>query len=61
MIKNLSVNAGAKGDTDSISRSGISPGGGNGNPLQYSCLKNPTDRRALMDYNPRGHKELDMT
>ena len=61
VIKNLSVNAGATGDTDSISGSGRSPGGGNGNPLQYSCLKNPTDRRALMGYNRRGHKESDMT
>ena len=44
VIKNLSVNAGATGDTDSISGSGRSPGGGNGNPLQYSCLENPVDR-----------------
>ena len=34
------------GDADSISGSGRSPGEGNGNPLQYSCLKNPTDRGA---------------
>ena len=32
------------GDTGSISGSGRSPGGANGNPLQYSCLKNPTDK-----------------
>ena len=38
----------------------ISPGGGNGNPLQHSCLGNPTDRR-LADYSPCGCKELDMT
>ena len=31
------------GDTGSISGSGKFPGGGNGNPLQYSCLKNPMD------------------
>ena len=30
----------------SIPGSGISPGGGNGNPLQYSCLENPMDRGA---------------
>ena len=30
---------------NSIPESGISPGGGNGNPFQYSCLKNPMDRR----------------
>ena len=33
-------------DAGSISGSGRSPGGGNGNPLQYSCLKNPVDRAA---------------
>ena len=32
------------GDASSIPRSGRSPGGGNGNALQYSCLENPTDR-----------------
>ena len=31
---------------DSISKLGRSPRGGNGNPLQYSCLKNPIDRGA---------------
>ena len=34
------------GDLDSISGLGRSPGGGHGNPLQYSCLKNPMDREA---------------
>ena len=34
------------GDLASIPGSGRSPGGGNGNPLQYSCLGNPTDREA---------------
>ena len=33
-------------DLGSIPGSGRSPGGGNGNPLQYSCLENPIDRRA---------------
>ena len=32
------------GDPGSIPGSGRSPGEGNGNPLQYSCLENPTDR-----------------
>ena len=41
--KESSCNA---GDTGSASRSGRSPAGGNGNPLQYSCLKNPMDRGA---------------
>ena len=34
------------GDLGSILGSGRSPGGGNGNPLQYSCLENPMDRGA---------------
>ena len=34
------------GDTDLIPGLGISPGGGNGNPLQFSCLENSMDRRA---------------
>ena len=44
--KNPPANAAATGDTDSILGSGRSPGGGNGNWLQYSCLGNPTDRGA---------------
>ena len=40
---------------------GISPGGGHGNSLQYSCLENPHGQRSLVGYSPRGHKELDMT
>ena len=36
------------GDPGLIPRSGISPGEGNGNPLQYSCLGNPMDRRAWL-------------
>ena len=37
---------GDAGDPGSIPGSGRSPGGGNGNPLQYSCLENPMDRAA---------------
>ena len=37
-----------------------SPGGGNGNPLQYSCLGNPMGRGAW-GYTPWGHEESDMT
>jgi len=36
--------SGDTGDMSLIPRSGGSPGGGNGNPLQYSCLENPKDR-----------------
>ena len=46
VIKNLAVNAGDTGDVSSIPGSGRSPGGGHGNPLQYSCLENPMDRGA---------------
>ena len=42
VVKNPPAKA---GDTGSIPDSGRSPGEGNGNPLQYSCLENPTDRR----------------
>ena len=45
-VKNLSVNAGDIRDTGSIPGLGRSPGGGHGNPLQYSCLENPMDRGA---------------
>ena len=44
--KESACNAGATGDTGLIPGSGRSPGEGNGNPLQYSCLKNPMNRRA---------------
>ena len=42
--KESASNAEDAGDTGSILKSGRSPGGGNGNPLQYSCLKNLIDR-----------------
>ena len=38
-----------------------SPGGGHGNPLKYSCLENLHGQRSLVDYNPYGHKQLDVT
>ena len=46
VIKNLPASAGDIRDVGSIPGLGRSPGGGNGNPLQYSCLENPTDRGA---------------
>ena len=49
------------GDPGSIPGSGRSPGEGNGNPLQYSCLENPMDRGAWQANSPWGHKESDMT
>ena len=53
MVKNLPANA---GDVGSIPGSGRSPGKGNGNLLQYSCLGNPADRRILVGYSPSGCK-----
>ena len=44
VIKNPPANAGDTRDVSSIPGSGRSPGGGNDNPLQYSCLENPMDR-----------------
>ena len=49
------------GDLGSIPGLGRSPGGGHGNPLQYSCLENPHGQRSLAGYSPWGHKESDMT
>ena len=49
--KDSACNAGDSGDLGSIPGSGRSPGGGNGNPLQYSCLENPLDK-GLSGYSP---------
>ena len=46
VVKNPPADAGDARDVGSIPGLGRSPGVGNGNPLQYSCLKNPTDRGA---------------
>ena len=43
LVKNPSADVGDIRDVGSIPGSGRSPGGGHGNPLQYSCLKNPMD------------------
>ena len=41
VIRNIPTNSGDAGDTGSVLELGRSPGGGNGNPLQYSCWDNP--------------------
>ena len=46
VVKNPPASAGDVRDADSIPRLGRSPGMGNGNPLQYSCLQNFMDRGA---------------
>ena len=48
-------------DLDLIPGLGGSPGGGHGNPLQYSCLENPYGQRSLVGYSPWGRTELDTT
>ena len=45
-VKNLLANAGDTTDVNSVPGSGRSPGGGDGNALQYSCQRNPMDRGA---------------
>ena len=60
LVKNLPADAGDAGNEGLIPGSGRSPGGGHGNPLQYPCLENPTDRgdwRATV----RGVAESDTT
>ena len=49
------------GDLGSIPGLRRSPGEGSDYPLQYSYLENPHGQRSLAGYNPRGHKESDMT
>ena len=46
VVEKLPANAGDVRDAGSIAGPGRSPGGGHGNPLQYSCLENPMDRGA---------------
>ena len=58
LVKNPPATAGDTRDAGLIPGSGRFPGGGNGNPLQYSCLENSMDRE---HYSPWGLKESDMT
>ena len=51
-IFNPPANAGLIGGASSVPKSGRSPGGRNGNPLQYSCLENPMDRGAWWATEP---------
>ena len=56
--KEPACNAGNPGLIPGLARC---PGEGNGNPFQYSCLKNSMDRGAWGGYSPWGRKELDAT
>ena len=58
MVKNLPANAGDAQDTHSTPGLGRSPEVANGNWLEYSCLKNPMDRRAWQGYHSWGHKRV---
>ena len=46
------------GDPCSIPGLGRPPGGGHGNPLQYSCLENPCGQRSLVGYSPWGWQRV---
>ena len=48
VIKNPPANTGDTGEAGSISGLGRCPGGGNGNPLHYSCLEKPIDRGPMV-------------
>ena len=60
VVKKLPAHAGDAGDVGSIPGLGKFPGGGHGNPLQYSCLENPMDRGAWRA-TVHGVTELDTT
>ena len=61
IVKNPPLNSGDIRDTSSVPGIRRSPGGGHGNPFQYSCLENPIDRAAWGCYSPWGCKESDTT
>ena len=58
MVRNPPANAGDTREAGLIPGWGSSLGGGNGSPVQYSCLGKSTDRRAGLDYSPWGLKKL---
>ena len=60
MVKNLPAKAGDLRNPGLIAGSGRSPGGGHGNPRQYSCLEDPHGQRNLVGCSLRGHKQSDM-
>ena len=62
--KESTCNVEAAGDAGSIPGSGRSPGEGNGNPLQYSCLENPWTEElqtTVLGYRPQVCKDSDTT
>ena len=61
MVKSMPANAGDIRDMGSVPGSGRFPGGGHGNPFQYSCLENHMDRGAWQGTIHGVAKESDMT
>ena len=61
VVKKPPANAEQISEVGSVPGLGIDSGEEHGNPLQYSCLENPTGRRSLVGYSPWSHKEVDMT
>ena len=61
MVKNPPAKAGDAGDAGSIPGLGRSPGGGNGNPLQYSCLEKTPWTEEAGGLQSMGLQELDTT
>ena len=61
VAKNTPINARDLRAMGLIPGLGRSPGGGRGNPLQYSCLENFHGQRSLAGYGPQGCKELETT
>ena len=61
VLKNLPASGGELRDIGSIPGSAMSPGGGHGNPLQYSCLGKSQGLRSLVGYSLWGCKESNMT
>ena len=60
VLNNLPANAGNARDAASFPGSGRSPGGGNGNPLQYFLPGECHGQRSLAGYSPQGYKESDV-
>ena len=61
VVKNPPANAGDARDMGSIPGSGRSPEEGNGNPVQYFCLKKSHGQWSLVGYSPWGGEESNMT
>ena len=62
VVRNTPANSGDIREVGLIPGLGRSPGEENGNPLQYSCLENPSHgQRSLVGYSPWGRNELNMT